>query len=48
MNFIHSEQNLNELPQLAGLEDDLAFKQEIETQVGFYKAARSVMSLVIY
>ncbi len=33
-------QNLNDLPQLAGLEEDLAFKHEIETQVGFYKAAR--------
>ena len=33
-------QNLNELPQLAGLEEDLEFKQETEAKVGFFKAWR--------
>lgn len=33
-------QNLNEMPQLAGLEEDLSFKQEIEAKTVFYKAWR--------
>ena len=33
-------QNLNELPQLAGLEEDLEFKHEVEAKVGFFKAWR--------
>ena len=35
-------QNLNEMPQMAGLEDDLAFRQQIEVKVVFYKAFRLV------
>ena len=33
-------QNLNEMPQLAGLEEDLAFRQEIEAKTVYYKACR--------
>ncbi len=33
-------QNLNEMPQLAGLEEDLAFRQEVEAKTIFYKAWR--------
>jgi hypothetical protein len=33
-------QNLNDLPQLAGLEDDDSFRQETEAKVVFYKAWR--------
>ncbi len=32
--------NLSELPQLAGLEEDLAFSQEVEAKVVFFKAWR--------
>lgn len=33
-------QNLAEIPQLAGLEEDIEFRQKYEAQIGFYKAAR--------
>ena len=33
-------QNLNELPQLAGLEEDVEFAQEIEAKVVYFKAWR--------
>ena len=33
-------QNQNEMPQLAGLEEDLAFRQEIEAKTVYYKACR--------
>ena len=33
-------QNLNEMPQLAGLEEDLAFRQEVEAKTVYYKACR--------
>ncbi len=33
-------QNLSEMPQLAGLEEDLGFRQETEAKVMFYKAWR--------
>ena len=40
LKLLFTFQNLLELPQLAGLEDDLGFRQEIDTQVVFYKASR--------
>jgi hypothetical protein len=35
-------QNMTELPQLSGLEEDLAFRQEIEAKVVYYKAQRYI------
>lgn len=39
-------QNLTDLPQLAGLEEDLAFRRETEAKVGFYRAWRSEQNLL--
>lgn len=33
-------QNLSEMPQLAGLEEDIEFRQETEAKIGYFKAWR--------
>ena len=40
-------QNYNEMPQLAGLEDDLELKQEMEAKVVYCKAHKYVICLKI-